>query len=385
LCRKFVPPRLGRAIEEDGLRRHIIIVEFLYFGSNVNVMRIPAVAISQTTNHAPESTRPSSGVQGVGTSQGAVPHPDDARLDAYSRTVSQVVRLARPSVAHLTVRRADNGTGAGSGFVFTPDGFLLTNSHVVHGAKELIAAFTDGVEYRARLIGDDPSTDTAVLRLEGGATPALLLGDSGHLSPGQIAIAVGSPLGFEFTVTAGIISALGRSLPGFGGRVIEDVIQTDAALNPGNSGGPLLNSAGQVIGVNTAAIPSAHGLAFAVAINTAQWIAMELMRHGRVRRAILGLSASVSPLPRRWIREHDWPVATGIRVQQVAQGSAAASSGLQAGDWIVGVQGEPVSQLSDLLDWLAGDGAGQVLPLKILRPRSGVLEVLHVLVTPTVP
>jgi S1-C subfamily serine protease len=163
------------------------------------------------------------------------------------------------------------------------------------------------------------------------------------------------------------------------------VIQTDAALNPGNSGGPLLNSAGQVMGVNTAAIPSAHGLAFAVAINTAQWIAMELMRHGRVRRAILGLSASGAPLPRRWIREHNWPVSTGIRVQQVVQGSAAASSGLQAGDWIVGVQGEPISQLSDLLDWLAGDGAGQVLPLKILRPRSGVLKVLHVLVTPTVP
>jgi S1-C subfamily serine protease len=348
-------------------------------------MRIPAVAISRSENNVPESTGPVSRVQVVGTSQGAVSHPDDARLDAYSRTVSQVARLARPSVAHITVRRFDNGAGSGSGFVFTPDGFLLTNSHVVHEAKELIAAFADGAEYRARLIGDDPSTDTAVLRLEGGATPALLLGDSGHLRPGQIAIAVGSPLGFEFTVTAGIVSALGRSLPGFGGRVIEDVIQTDAALNPGNSGGPLLNSAGQVIGVNTAAIPSAHGLAFAVAINTAQWIAMELMRHGRVRRAILGLSASIAPLPRRWIREHDWPVTTGIRVQQVAQGSAAASSGLQAGDWIVGVQGEPVSQLSDLLGWLAGDGAGQVLPLKILRPRSGVLEVLHVLVTPTVP
>ena len=235
--------------------------------------------------------------------------------DAYSRTVSQVARLARPSVAHITVRRADSGAGAGSGFVFTPDGFLLTNSHVVHSAKEIIAAFADGAEYRARLIGEDPSTDTAVLRLEGGSTAALPLSDSRQLQPGQIAIAVGSPLGFEFTVTAGIVSALGRSLPGFGGRMIEDVIQTDAALNPGNSGGPLLDSAGRVIGVNTAAIPSAHGLAFAVAINTAQWVAMELMRHGRVRRASLGVSAGIAPLPRRWVREHDWPVATGMRVQ----------------------------------------------------------------------
>jgi S1-C subfamily serine protease len=195
---------------------------------------------------------------------------------------------------------------------------------------------------------------------------------------------VGSPLGFEFTVTAGIVSALGRSLPGFGGRMIDDVIQTDAALNPGNSGGPLLDSAGRAIGVNTAAIPSAHGLAFAVAINTAQWVAMELMRHGRVRRASLGVAAGMALLPRRWVREHDWPVATGLRVQEVVAGSAAASAGLRAGDWIVGVQGKPVSQLSDLLNWLGGNAAGQVLPLKILRPRAGVLEVLHVLVTPTV-
>ncbi len=166
--------------------------------------------------------------------------------------------------------------------------------------------------------------------------------------------------------------------------MIEDVIQTDAALNPGNSGGPLLDSAGRVIGVNTAAIPSAHGLAFAVAINTAQWVAMDLTRHGRVRRASLGVAAGIAPLPRRWVREHDWPVPTGLRVQQVMAGSAAASAGLRAGDWIVGAQGAPVSQLSDLLNRLGGDVAGRVLPLKILRPRAGILEVLHVLVTPAV-
>lgn len=343
----------------------------------------PVIRALQSASDPPESTRPSSRVPSVG-SQEAIAHADEALQDAYSRTVSQVARLARPSVAHITVRRSGSGVVAGSGFVFTPDGFLLTNSHVVHGAKEVIAVFADGAEYRVRLIGEDPSTDTAVLRLDGGSAAALSLGDSRRLQPGQIAIAVGSPLGFEFTVTAGIVSALGRSLAGFGGRIIEDVIQTDAALNPGNSGGPLLDSAGRVIGVNTAAIPSAHGLAFAVAINTALWIAMELMRHGRVRRATLGVSAGIAPLPRRWVREHDWPVSTGMRVQQVAPGSAAASAGLRAGDWIIGVRGEPVSQLSDLLNWLAGDAAGQVLPLKILRPRAGVLEVMHVLVTPTV-
>jgi S1-C subfamily serine protease len=309
--------------------------------------------------------------------------PDDALLDGYSRTVSRVARLARPSVAHIAVRRAERTGGTGSGFVFTPDGFLLTNSHVVHGAAEVIAAFADGAEYRARPIGEDPSTDTAVLRLEGGTTPALPLADSRDLQQGQIAIAVGSPLGFDFSVTAGIVSALGRSLPGFGGRIIEDVIQTDAALNPGNSGGPLLDSAGRVIGVNTAAIPSAHGLAFAVAIDTAKWIASELMRHGRVRRAVLGLSGGIAALPRRWVRAHEWPVSTAMRVDQIVPGSAAAFAGLQPGDWIVGVQGQPVSQPSDLLRWLAGETAGQVLPLKILRPRAGVLEVMHLLVTPT--
>jgi S1-C subfamily serine protease len=337
----------------------------------------------QAANDTPAPGKPAPDIEAAGAPEHTVPPPDGVLRDAYSRTVSQIARQARPSVAHITVRRADGTAGAGSGFVYTPDGFLLTNSHVVHGAKEVMAAFADGAECRARLIGDDPGTDTAVLRLEGGSIAALALGDSRYLQPGQIAVAVGSPLGFEFTVTAGIISALGRSLQGFGGRMIEDVIQTDAALNPGNSGGPLLDSACRVIGVNTAAIPSAQGLAFAVAINTAQWVAMELMRHGRVRRAVLGISAGIAPLPRRWIREHSWPVATGLRLQQVMPGSAAASAGLQAGDWIVGVQGEPVSQLPDLLNWLGGDSAGQVLPLKILRPRAGVLEVLHVFVTPT--
>src|SRR5688572_11923480 len=308
---------------------------------------------------------------------------DAGLLDAYSRTVSVVARHARASVAHITVRRAKAGRAGGSGFAFTADGFVLTNSHVVHEASEITAAFADGAEYGARLVGEDPDTDVAVLRLEGDSTTAMTLGDSRELQQGQIAIAIGSPLGYELTVTAGIVSALGRTLKGFAGKMIDDVIQTDAALNPGNSGGPLLDSGGRVIGVNTAAIPSAHGLAFAVAINTVKGTTMELMRHGRVRRGRLGLVAQTSALPRRFVREHDWPAATGVRIKDVASGSAAAAAGLRAGDWIVGAQGEPVAEQADLLKLLIGDGAGKTLALKVLRPTAGVVAVVHLIVTPS--
>ena len=308
---------------------------------------------------------------------------DDMLLDAYSRAVSHVARLARSSVAHVTVTRAKGGHAGGSGFAFTADGFVLTNSHVVHRAQEITASFADGAEHGARLVGEDPDTDVAVLRLEGGSTAAAVLGDSRNLQQGQIAIAVGSPLGYELSVTAGIVSALGRTLKGFAGKMIDDVIQTDAALNPGNSGGPLLDSLGNVIGVNTAAIPSAQGLAFAVAINTVKWTTMELMRHGRVRRGRLGISAQTTALPRRWVREHDWPTATAVRIKHVASGSAARAAGLREGDWIIGAQGEPVAEQADLLKLLIGDGAGRTLALKILRPTAGVLGIVHALATPT--
>ena len=224
--------------------------------------------------------------------------------EAYSGTVVQVAREARNSVAHVTISRASSAGGSGSGFAFTHDGFLLTNSHVVHGADEVVAAFADGAEHRARLVGEDPDTDVAVLRLQDGSPRGMMLGDSRNVEQGQMAIAVGSPLGFEFTVTAGIVSAVGRSLRSFSGQMIDDVIQTDAALNPGNSGGPLLDSEGRVVGMNTAAIPSAQGLAFAVAINTVEWVATEIMRHGHVRRGRLGIAAGTLPLPRRWVREN---------------------------------------------------------------------------------
>jgi S1-C subfamily serine protease len=212
----------------------------------------------------------------------------------------------------------------------------------------------------------------------------MTLGESRGLSQGQIAIAIGSPLGFELTVTAGIVSALGRSLRSYGGRMIEDVIQTDAALNPGNSGGPLLDSAGRVIGVNTAAITGANGLAFAVAIDTVKATTAELMRHGRVRRGRIGVTAATVPLPRRWIRENGWMATTGIRINEVAARSAAAAAGLSPGDWIVGADGEPVAQLADLLRHLTGDNAGRALALKILRPSAGVLGAVHVVITPDV-
>jgi S1-C subfamily serine protease len=310
---------------------------------------------------------------------------DDALLDGYSRTVAEVAERARSSTAHVRVQGGGRRSGAGSGFVFTPDGFLLTNSHVVHRAREIVAAFPDGMEERARLIGEDPETDIAVLRLEGASVPALALADSSALRAGQLAIAVGSPLGFEFSVTAGIVSATGRSLRGFGGQTIEDVIQTDAALNPGNSGGPLLDSAGRAIGVNTAVIPSAQGLAFAVAANTARWVAGELMRHGRVRRARLGLVAGVAALPRRWVRENGWSQAVAPRVQKVLAGGAAARAGIVEGDWIAGVDGRAVAQLSELTRHLGGEHAGREIELTVAHPRAGVVETRRVTVRPALP
>jgi S1-C subfamily serine protease len=303
-------------------------------------------------------------------------------LDAYSSVVSGVARTAQCSVAHVTVGGSSSARGAGSAFAFTDDGFVLTNSHVVHGAKDIVAAFSDGAEYRARMVGEDADTDVAVLRLEGGFTVGLVLGDSRKVRQGQVAIAVGSPLGFDFTVTAGIVSALGRSLVGFGGRLMDDVIQTDAALNPGNSGGPLLDSAGEVIGVNTATIRSAQGLAFAVAINTVKWTIAELMKHGRVHRGRLGVAAATAQLPRRWVIENEWPVSTGVRVQEVARGSAAATAGLRSGDWIVGADGERVSDHADLLRRLTGGSARTTLNLQILRPTAGVLRAEDLAIAP---
>src|SRR6476646_9919409 len=243
-------------------------------------------------------------------------------FDAYSDAVSSVAETVGPAVVRVDTRERGNKPGrggTGSGVVISPDGLVLTNAHVVNGARDIRLSDTEGRTTEARLLGIDPDTDLALLRGDAARSPAFaLLGDSKKLRRGQIAIAIGNPLGFESTVTAGVISALGRSLRATSGRMIEDVIQTDAALNPGNSGGPLVSSRGEVIGINTAVIAGAQGICFAVAIDIAQQIVPELMRHGRVRRASLGISAQNLRLPRRYVRYFDLPIASAVRVVEVA-------------------------------------------------------------------
>jgi S1-C subfamily serine protease len=314
--------------------------------------------------------------------EGASAAPADAQLlDEYSARVGHVARRARPSVVHIRAAKRRGG-GSGSGFVFASDGFVLTNSHVVSGATSLEASFADGNVQRARLVGNDPGTDLAVLRLGDSTSSALPLADSHDVVIGQIAIAVGNPLGFDFTVTAGIVSALARTMIGFGGRAIDDVIQTDVALNPGNSGGPLLDSRGRVIGVNTAMIPSAHGLAFAVGSNTANWITSQLMRYGEVQRAFIGVQGGNAPLPRRWVLRADWPARTGMRVEAISAGGPAARGGLEAGDIIIAVGEQRIEQVSDLLRLLGREAVGVQLELTILRPVAGVFQQRTLHVTP---
>ncbi|WP_415773646.1 S1C family serine protease [Paraburkholderia sp. J8-2] len=279
---------------------------------------------------------------------------DGALLDAYSRTVIGALERVQPAVAHIAVERRASGQapargGSGSGFLFTPDGYLLTNSHVVHGASKLSVTLADGSTQSADLVGDDPSTDLAVLRIGAPeALPHAQLGDSAGLRVGQIAIAVGSPLGLAQTVTTGVVSALGRSLRSESGRMIYDVIQTDAALNPGNSGGPLINSAGQVIGVNTAIIPGAQAICFATAIDTAKWVIMQLFAHGRVRRAYIGIAGTTVPIARRVQRYFDLSATTGVRVMEIVKGSPAALGGLRVDDTIVTIDGLPVDGIDTL-------------------------------------
>ena len=293
-------------------------------------------------------------------------------LDAYSRAVTSAVDLIGPSVVNI------EAGGTGSGFVFAPDGLILTNSHVIANRRRIGVTLPDGRDLVADLVGDDPHTDLAVLRVSATDLMAAPFGDSSTLRPGQLVIAIGNPFGFQHTVTAGVVSALGRSLRARTVRLLENLIQTDAALNPGNSGGPLVTSRSQVVGVNTAVILGGQGIAFAVPINTARYVVSCLLRDGRVRRSHLGVAGQDTPIPRRLVRAHQLGHERGVTVTAVTDGSAAAEAGLRPGDLIVEFGGETVRGVDDLHRLLTEERIGQLIAIKILRRG----ELRRVLATP---
>jgi S1-C subfamily serine protease len=306
---------------------------------------------------------------------------DGALLDAYSRAVTGAVARVSPSVVNIEVHQAAARTrageprerrGGGSGFVFTPDGLILTNSHVVHDARRIEVTLTDGRRTPATVIGDDPASDLAVIRIEKPRVDepglaAAALGDSQQLRVGQLAVAIGAPYGFQSTVTAGVVSALGRSLRSYSGRLIDDVIQTDAALNPGNSGGPLVDSAGRVIGVNTATILPAQGICFAIGINTAKFVASRLLRDGRIRRSYIGVSAQTVPVHRRVVRFYELAKESGAMVLSVEEKSPAQRAGVREGDVIMALDGRPIAGVDDLHRVLTDVRVGGGCSLTVLR------------------
>jgi S1-C subfamily serine protease len=301
-----------------------------------------------------------------------IPNPlarekDDDLLDAYSCAVIQAVEIVGPAVAKIEAGRA-----GGSGFLFTPDGLVLTNSHVVSGASRIVVSLPDGRSGRADIVGDDPDTDLAVLRMsrpaeDCAALPWASLGDSRAVRVGQVAVAIGNPYGFQHSVTSGVVSALGRSLRGRSGRLMDDVLQTDAALNPGNSGGPLVTTRGEVIGVNTAMIQPAQGLSFAIASNTARFVAAKLIRDGRIRRSYIGVAGQNVPIPRAVARVNQLAVSSGVFVVSVEPNSPAAAAGLRDGDVVLAFAGEVVSGIDELHRHLTDDRIGVPATLTILR------------------
>jgi len=303
---------------------------------------------------------------------------DPGLLDAYSQAVVHAAEKVSPSVAFIEVRKAlpqgrspaergREARGSGSGFIFTPDGFILTNSHVVQGADQIAVTLSDGRRFDASLVGHDSGTDIAVIRISAPALGAAPLGDSEKIRVGQLAIAIGNPFGFQYSVTAGVVSALGRSLRSESGRLIDNVIQTDAALNPGNSGGPLVNSNGEVIGINTAVILPAQGLCFAVAVNTAKFVAGQLIMHGRIRRAYLGVGGQNVTIPRFVVRAQQLKAETGVLVISVEKQSPAEQAGLKEGDVIVALSDSAVRSVDDLHKLLTEARIGSRCELTLLR------------------
>lgn len=298
----------------------------------------------------------------------APPPADEDALDPYSARVVAAFDEVGPAVVHITARRADGRTvGQGSGVLFTPDGYALSNNHVVEGAASLRVSLLDGRDLPAELVGRDADTDIALLRIGGGGHAHARLGSSARLKVGQMVVAIGNPFGFQCTVTAGIVSALGRTLRARSGRRMDSVVQTDAPLNPGNSGGPLVDGAGRVVGINTAMIAGGQGICFAVGIDTAIDVATRLMRDGRVRRAFLGVSAQTVPLERRLARAHGLAQSAAALVTELQPDGPAALAGLQPGDTVLALDGEAVSGVDDLHRALTAERIGRPLRLDILR------------------
>jgi S1-C subfamily serine protease len=308
---------------------------------------------------------------------------DEELLDAYSHAVIGVVERVGPAVVRVDrlreARRSRHTEGSGSGFIFTPDGLILTNSHVVSGAEHLNVTTADGRTHHADVLGDDPDTDLALLRISASALSVVELGRSAGLRAGQLVVAVGHPLGFEHTVTTGVISATGRSLRARTGRMMENIIQTDAALNPGNSGGPLVTSAGKVVGVNTAVIMGSQGLSFAVPIDTATFVVTAILQEGHVRRAFLGIGGQNLRLPRHLARAASVSASTGVRVESVVAESPAGRAGIQPGDVIIGFSSTPIASVDDLHRVLTREAIDVAATLRIVRGAAR----MDVAITPT--